>query len=189
MGVLQERELLSESESGLLSNTGKWMSEETHMLTKQEILLGRGAQAESSRVREPRRTALPLVSSLQFYGDGISFWVVFGKSLWFRVLPGGAHIAQPRWMPARRILEGSWTCDVTFLTFLNSSRWWWLISFTFPTRTSCCKTTRANGGAKTTMVPGWVDGFSECASPNNFPLRDFILKILLGIWDRGLFLL
>ena len=40
-----------------------------------------------------------------------------------------------------------------------------------------------------TMVPGWVDGFSECASPNNFPLRDFILKILLGIWDRGLFLL
>ena len=29
------------------------------MLTKQEILLGRGAQAESSRVREPSRTALP----------------------------------------------------------------------------------------------------------------------------------
>ena len=29
------------------------------MLTKQEILLGKGAQAESSRVREPRRTALP----------------------------------------------------------------------------------------------------------------------------------
>ena len=32
------------------------LSEETH---KQEILLGRGAQAESSRVRESRRTALP----------------------------------------------------------------------------------------------------------------------------------
>ena len=29
------------------------------MLTKQETLLGRGAQVESSRVREPRRTALP----------------------------------------------------------------------------------------------------------------------------------
>jgi len=57
------------------------MSEETHMLTKQEILLGRGTQAESSRVREPRRTVLPLVSSLQFYGGGISSWVVFGKSL------------------------------------------------------------------------------------------------------------
>ena len=34
------------------------------MLTKQEILLGRGAQVESSRVREPRRTALPC--GLQF---------------------------------------------------------------------------------------------------------------------------
>ena len=30
---------------------------ETYVLTKQEILLGRGPQAESSRVREPRRTA------------------------------------------------------------------------------------------------------------------------------------
>ena len=28
------------------------------MLTKQEILLGKGTQVDSSRVREPRRTAL-----------------------------------------------------------------------------------------------------------------------------------
>ena len=28
------------------------------MLTKQEILLGKGAQVESSRVNEPRKTAL-----------------------------------------------------------------------------------------------------------------------------------
>ena len=34
-------------------------SEETHVLTKQEILLGKGTRVESSRVREPRRTALP----------------------------------------------------------------------------------------------------------------------------------
>ena len=54
------------------------LSEETHVLTKQEILLGRGTQAESSRVREPRRTALP--HSLGFYGDGLSFWVLFGQS-------------------------------------------------------------------------------------------------------------
>ena len=37
---------------------GNELSEETHVLTKQEILLGNGAQAESSSVREPRRTAL-----------------------------------------------------------------------------------------------------------------------------------
>ena len=35
------------------------LSKETHMLPKQENLLGRGAWAESRRVREPRRTALP----------------------------------------------------------------------------------------------------------------------------------
>ena len=35
------------------------LSKETHVLTKQEILLGKGAQVESNRVREPRRTALP----------------------------------------------------------------------------------------------------------------------------------
>ena len=35
------------------------VSEETHVLTKQETLLGRGAQAENRRVREPKRIALP----------------------------------------------------------------------------------------------------------------------------------
>ena len=57
-------------------------SEETDVLTKQEILLGKGIQVESSRVREPRRTALPggWQSRGWFYGDGISFWVVFGQS-------------------------------------------------------------------------------------------------------------
>ena len=38
---------------------GNELSEETHVLTKQEILLGKGAWVESSRIREPRRTALP----------------------------------------------------------------------------------------------------------------------------------
>ena len=33
-------------------------SEETHVLTKQEILLGKGTQVESRNVREPRRTAV-----------------------------------------------------------------------------------------------------------------------------------
>ena len=37
---------------------GNELSQETHLLTKKETLLGRGAWAESSRVREPRRTAL-----------------------------------------------------------------------------------------------------------------------------------
>ena len=35
------------------------------MLTKQEILLGKGTRVESSTVREPRRTVLPCGSQSQ----------------------------------------------------------------------------------------------------------------------------
>ena len=44
---------------------GNELSEEIHVLKKQVILLGKGTRVESS---------------LGFYGDGISFWVVFGQS-------------------------------------------------------------------------------------------------------------
>ena len=37
---------------------GNELSEETHVLTKHETLLGKGTWVESRRVREPRRTAL-----------------------------------------------------------------------------------------------------------------------------------
>ena len=37
---------------------GNELFEETHLLTKQENLLGKGTRVESRRVREPRRTAL-----------------------------------------------------------------------------------------------------------------------------------
>ena len=56
------------------------LSEETHMLTKQEALLEKGAPAESSRVREPRRRALPCGCNLRFYSNGVSFQVVSGQS-------------------------------------------------------------------------------------------------------------
>ena len=47
---------------------GNELSKETHVLTKQEILLGKGTRVESSRVREPRRTALP---------HGLQSWVLW----------------------------------------------------------------------------------------------------------------
>ena len=136
---------------------GNESSKETHVLTKQEILVGKGARVESCRVREPRRTALPLACSLGFYGDGISFQVVFSQSFWLRVLPGGARLVWSRWM-LERILGGCRTCGVSFWPFLNSSSWWRLISSVFLTRTSCCKTTHANGyyGA----WPGWAVSIS-----------------------------
>ena len=154
MGVLQEDGPLPEPETGLLPNTQKWIVGETHVLTKQEILLGKGTGVESSRVREPRRIALPLAPSLGFYGAGISFQVFFSQSFWLRVLPGGARLVQPRWMPARRILGGGCTCSISFWPFLNSSGWWWLISSMFLTRTSRRKTAHADSyyGA----WPGWA---------------------------------
>ena len=41
------------------------LSKGTHVLTQQETLLGRGVRAESSRVKEPMRTALPCGSQSQ----------------------------------------------------------------------------------------------------------------------------
>ena len=54
---------------------GNELSEEAHRLTKQKTY-EKGAQAESSRVREPRRTVLPRGSqgrSLAFYGNVVAF--------------------------------------------------------------------------------------------------------------------
>ena len=45
------------------------LSEEAHGLTKQEILLGKGPWVESSRVREPGRTAVP---------RGLQYFMVMG---------------------------------------------------------------------------------------------------------------
>ena len=105
--------------------------------------------------------------NLGFYGDGISFWVFLSQSFWLRVLPGSAHLVQPRWMPERRILGGDWTGGVSFWPFPNSSGWWRLISSLFLTRTSCRKTTHADGyyGA----WPGWEVSIS-------------VLPLTLPVW-------
>ena len=59
---------------------GNELSKETHVLTKQEILLGKGTWAESKRVREPRRVALPLeVSGFMVMGF-VSWWSLANHS-------------------------------------------------------------------------------------------------------------
>ena len=190
--LLQERALLPGPESGLWSNTWKWIEHPFQGLKvgsgsntrkwvvrgdtladKARDFIGKGAGVESSRVREPRRTALPvLAGSLRFYGDGISFRVVFNQSFWLRVLPGGASLVQPRWMP-ERILGGGWTCGVSFWSFPNSFSCWWLISSMFLTRTSCPKT-------KCKWLLWYLarmGSFSQCPSPKT--PKEFRLLILL----------
>ena len=83
------------------------------MLTKQQTWLGRGTQVESSRVREPGRTALSRGSQSlvlrewgQFQG---CLWpiVLLGSYLvWLGVLYRGLWGSRPRWIPASRILGG-----------------------------------------------------------------------------------
>ena len=57
--VLQEGGPFQGPKLGSCLTLGNELSEETHVLTNQENLLGKGTWVESSKVREPRRTALP----------------------------------------------------------------------------------------------------------------------------------
>ena len=57
------------------------LSEETHLLTKQETLLGKATGAESSREGNPGELLCRVARNLGFYGDGIGFWVVFSRFL------------------------------------------------------------------------------------------------------------
>ena len=107
-----------------------------------------------------------MACSLWFYGDGISFQIVFRQSFWLKVLSGGAHLVQPRWMP-ERILGGGRTCGVSFWPFLNSSGWWRLISSMLPGPPVIKQLMQM-----VTMVPGQGGRF-QCASPNTY----IILKV------------
>ena len=143
---------------------GSWLtlrselSEDTHVLTKQKTLLGRGSQSENSRVREPRRTALPswlTVSGFMVMG------LVFRFSLANHL--ACAHI----WSDSGSFLvactslsqdgfqcEGFWDVGRTILwagvssLLLAPSKFSWLVfggSTMLLIGTSCCETTHASG--------------------------------------------
>ena len=93
-----------------------------------------------------------MACNLRFYGDEFSFQIIFCQSFWLRVLPGSSCIAQPRWMPVRRILGGDRT---TFWSFPNSSGWWWLVRSVFLTEDLLsCKIMHAN--CYCSAWPRWV---------------------------------
>ena len=69
-----KEELFQSPKLGSCLTLGNELSKETHLLTKQEILLGKGTRVESSRVREPRRTVLPLLTVLGFTVMGLLSW-------------------------------------------------------------------------------------------------------------------
>ena len=59
---------------------GNEFSEERHVLTKQEILLGKGTRWRGVGKGKPGEQLCRVARSLGFYGDWISFRMVFGQS-------------------------------------------------------------------------------------------------------------
>ena len=80
MVLLQEGESLPSPKLGSCLTLGNELSEETHALTKQEILLGKGTRWRAVGSGNPGELLCQIACSLGFYGDGISFRVVLSQS-------------------------------------------------------------------------------------------------------------
>ena len=124
---------------------------------------------------KPRGLLCHVAHSLGFYSDGISFRVASGQSFRLRDLPGGARIAQQRWIPVRRIWEVGRTYGLaspfSFWPFPDSSDWWWLVSSAFLTRTSCRKITQM-----VAVVPG-QGGRIQSVVPLTWPCKDLCINV------------
>lgn len=131
------------------------LSEEIHMLRKQNTLLGRGAQVESRRVRT---TLCHVAHSLQFYGNEVNFQVGSGQSscsthTWSG--PGSFLVAQAPLSamkdssakdPGRLVLSSSLLAPPKLVSLEGSTL--------FFIRTSCWKTAPASGYCH--AWPRWV---------------------------------
>ena len=105
LAMLQKERPLPGSESGLLSNTRKWIVQgDTHADEARDFIGGGAPRQRPGREGNPGGLLCQIAHSLEFYGGRISFRIVSGESFWLRVLPGGTHIVQPKWIPLRRIL-------------------------------------------------------------------------------------
>ena len=111
--VLQEGGPLPGPETGLLSNTRKWIVRDT-FADKPRDFTGKGPRVDSSKVREPRRTALPHGPQSRV----LWWWDWFLGGLWpiilIHSLSWGTLITQSRWMLSGGILGTGRTRSVFF---------------------------------------------------------------------------
>ena len=187
-------------ETGLLSNTRKWIVQGDTCADKARDFIGKGCpggEQEGKGTQESSSvtwlavsgfTVMGLVSGLSLanHSDSESFLVVHAlfsqvgcqrEGFWEVVRhvvsctrEQGTRLVQPRWIP-ERILGGGWTCVLHVWTRYtpcsakmdtreDSGRWLDMLVYPFvqKDRTSCHKTTRANGyyGA----WPGWAVSIS-----------------------------
>ena len=136
--MLREGGPLPGPESGLRAEHSEMSCPRRHACWRSKRLYWEGVRVRRAAVlREPGKALCRAAHSLGFYGDGVSFRVVSGQSLWLRGLPRGACVTQPGWIPVRRIL-GGWQdmwAEVSFWPFPSFSVWWWLVSSAFLTGT------------------------------------------------------
>ena len=142
--LLWEEGPLPGPERGILSNPQKWIVQGDTRADKGRGFIGKGCPSGEQEGEGTWEDCAARGSQSWAYGDGLASGCLW-QSFWLRVLPGGAHTAQPRWMPERRILGGGRTRGDSFWLFPDSSIWWWLVSSMFLTKTYCRKTTHANG--------------------------------------------
>ena len=156
---MQEGGLLPGPETGLLSNTRKWIVQGDTCADRARDFIGKGhpgGEQEGKGTQE--NCSVTWLAVLGFMVIGLVSGLSLANHSDSRVLSVGTHLVQPRWMPERRILGGGQTGGVSFWPFPNSSGWWRLVNSLFLTRTSCHKTTNTNDyyGA----WPGWVISIS-----------------------------
>ena len=174
--LLQEWGPLLGPETGFLSNARKWIVRGDICADKARDFIGKGHLGGEQDGKGTQENCCVTSCSLGFYGDGISFRVVFSQSFWLTILPGGACLVQPRWMPERKILGGGWTCGVSFWPFPNS-----LVSggLLVP-----CSLPGPPVIKQLMQIVTMVPGQGVCASPNN--RLDIIFPLYLPVGPLSL---
>ena len=156
--LFQEREPLPGPETGLSSNTQKWIVWGDTSADKARDFIWKGHPGGEQEGKGTQENCFAVwLAVLGFMVMGlVSGWSLSNHSNSESFLV--AHGCVPRWMIARGILGSQQTRGVSSRPFPNYSGWWWLISSVFLIRISCHKTTHANGyyGA----WPGWMVSIS-----------------------------
>ena len=145
MVMLQEEGLtLSSAQMGLLSNIQKWIVQGDTCADKAGDFIGKGRLGGEQQAKGPQEDCSATWLTVS---DFMVMGLVSGLSL-------ANHSDSESFLVAHTLLsqdscqQGFWEVVgyvVSFLSFPDSSGWWWLISSVFLTRTSCGKVTHANG--------------------------------------------
>ena len=130
-------------ESGLLSNTRKWIVREDTRADRTRDSIGKGClggEKEGQGTQEDCSATWLTVSGFMVMG------LVSRLSLANHCDSGSILVVHASLSQGGFQRGGFWevgrTCDVSCWPFAYSSRWWWLVSSIFLTRTSCHKITQ-----------------------------------------------